>query len=91
MLMENDELVRKTIIVTRAVRKKVGIIMGVIMLVCIVTLLFFGLPVGLLLCGMVGLGYGVLYKDRLFVRWSAVALAANIAFWICFCIGLQNM
>lgn len=72
-------------------RKKVCMIMGIIMLICMVTLLFFGLPAGILLCGMVGLGYGLLYKDKVFVRWSAVALAADIAFWICFCIGLQNM
>lgn len=91
MLVENDELVGKMIIVTRAVRKRVCMIMGIIMLVCMVTLFFFGLPVGILLCGMVGLGYGLLYKDKVFVRWSAVALAVDIAFWICFCIGLQDM
>lgn len=59
---------------------KVLTAMGVVMLVCLVAMGIFAFPVGLPICGVIGLVYGLKYKERKFVLWSSVALAIG-ALW----------
>lgn len=53
--------------------------MGIIMLVCFLTLGLFAFPVGIPLCGMVGLIYGMKSKDKNFMKWSAWGLLVGVA------------
>lgn len=55
-------------------RKKVFTLMGIIMLVSLVALGFFAFPVGISLCGIVGLIYGIKRKDKTFLAGSSLAL-----------------
>ena len=57
-------------------------IMGVVMLICLVTMGAFAFPVGIPLCAIIGLVYGIKNKNRLFTRWSMVALVFGVAFAI---------
>lgn len=59
-------------------KNRVWMIMGAVMLICLVTLGFFAFPVGIPLCSIIGLVYGIRNKDRLFTRWSIVALAIGM-------------
>lgn len=61
-------------------RNRVLIAMGVIMIVCVTTLGFFAFPIGIPICGTVGLFYGIKSKDKSFIRWSLIALFIGIAF-----------
>ena len=63
-------------------RNRVLIIMGGVMLICLVTLGFFAFSVGIPLCSIIGLVCGIKNKDRLFTRWSIVALVIGMAFAI---------
>lgn len=49
-------------------KNRVLIAIGVIMIVCVTTLGFFVFPVGIPLCGTVGLFYGIKSKDKNFIR-----------------------
>ena len=60
-------------------RNKVLIVMGIIMLVCFLTIGFFAFPVGIPLCAIIGLMYGIKNKDTIFTKCSAVALFVGIA------------
>lgn len=53
--------------------------MGMIMLVCLMVLGMFAFPVGLPLCGIVGLIYGLRCRDRRFAGWSLAVLLAGVA------------
>lgn len=55
-------------------RKRVFALMGIIMLVSLVGLGFFAFPVGIPLCGLVGLIYGIKHKDKTFLAGSSLAL-----------------
>ena len=57
---------------------KVLTAMGVVMLVCLVTMGMLAFPVGLPICGIIGLGYGLMCKKRKFVLWSSIALAIGV-------------
>lgn len=57
---------------------KVLTAMGFVMLVCLVAMGMFAFPVGLPLCGVIGLVYGLKCKERKFVLWSSVALAIGV-------------
>lgn len=52
------------------------------MLICLITLGFGAFSLGLPLCGVIGVVYGVKNKDKNFVRWSLVALLGGIALFI---------
>ena len=52
--------------------------MGIVMLVCLVALGMFAFPVGLPICGVIGLVYGLKCKERKFVLWSSIALAIGV-------------
>ena len=43
------------------------------MLICLVTLGFFAIPVGLPLCSIIGIIYGYKYKDKKFLKYSKIA------------------
>ena len=60
-------------------KNRVLIAIGVIMLVCIATLGFFAFPVGIPLCGAIGLFYGIKSKNKNFIKWSLITLFIGIA------------
>lgn len=57
---------------------KVLTAMGFIMLIGFITIGFFIFPIGIPVCAVVGLGYGIKYKERLFIKWSSVALLIGL-------------
>ncbi|MDD6210670.1 MAG: hypothetical protein PUB21_08710 [Bacteroidales bacterium] len=63
-------------------RNKLLVIMSFIMLIGFITIGFFAFPVGIPLCAVIGLYYGIKNKDKLFVRCSAIALVAGIVFLV---------
>lgn len=60
-------------------KNKIPGAMGIIMLVCFITLGFFAFPVGIPLCGAIGLAYGIKSKDKSFTRGSLIALLIGFA------------
>lgn len=56
--------------------------MGIIMLVCLLTMGFFAFPVGILLCGVIGVVYGLKCKDRKFTLLSLVAWVIGLGWAI---------
>ncbi len=60
-------------------RIKILIAIGTIMLVGFLLVGFFVFPIGIPLCSLVGLLYGIKSKDRLFTKWSIVTLVIGIA------------
>lgn len=70
----------------RSTRGKVFIAMGIVVLLALILLGSFAFPVGFSLCGAIGLIYGIRSKDRVFVKWAALALligAMMIAYTLC--------
>lgn len=61
-----------------SLRSKVLMAMGIIMLVCLLTMGFFAFPVGIPLCGVIGLVYGLKCKDKKFTLLSSAALVIGI-------------
>lgn len=59
-------------------RSGVLVVIGFIMLIAFVVIGFFALPIGITLCAIIGLCYGFLKSDKLFIRWSAVALLIGV-------------
>ncbi len=55
-------------------KRKVLTAMAVILITGTILIKFFIIPVGITLCAIIGLWYGVKYKDKVFVRWSSVGL-----------------
>lgn len=49
-------------------------VMGIVMLICLITLGMFSLPVGIPLCSIMGLIYGVKHHDKRFIGWSVTGL-----------------
>lgn len=72
-------------------REKVLILIGAILLVGILQLGFFAIPIGIPICSVIGLLYGIKHKDRLFVKCSFIALAVGIASIICTLIVVKSM
>lgn len=72
-------------------KNKILIVMGVIMLICLATLGFFAFPVGIPLCGAIGLIYGIRSKDKVFIVWSSVALLIGAALIIYTLLVIRNM
>lgn len=59
-------------------KNTVFLIMGIILLICFTTLGFFAFPVGIPLCGAIGLFYGIKSKDKSFIKWSLIALLIGV-------------
>lgn len=75
----------------RTIRSKILIAMGWVMLISVIALGFFGIPIGIILCALIGSAYGVYKQDKPFRLYSSIALIAAIAFFIIFFIQLQSM
>lgn len=63
-------------------KSKILVAMGISILVGFLTLGFFAFPIGIPLCGAIGLVYGLKNKDRSFIKGSLIALLIGIAFII---------
>lgn len=72
-------------------KNKILIAMGVIMLVCLVAIGSFAFPVGIPLCGVIGLCYGIKEKDKNFIRCSLVALLIGVILLIYTLSLINNM
>ncbi|WP_410067657.1 hypothetical protein [Barnesiella intestinihominis] len=72
-------------------RNKILIIMGIIMLIGFITIGFFIFPIGITLCSIIGLCYGITGKDKLFTRWSFIGLSVGIIFLIYTYYVIQGM
>lgn len=66
-------------------------VIGIILLVCILLTGAFALPIGLPLCALIGLGYGLKYKDKLFTRLSSVVLLIGVICIIYTYLTVQSM
>lgn len=72
-------------------KKGVLIAMGIILLVCFMLFGFFAFPVGISLCSIIGLVYGVKTKDKQLVKWSLVALVIGVALIVYTLLVINNM
>ena len=75
----------------RTIRSKILIAMGWVMLISVIALGFFGMPICLKMCGLLGLSYGCYKQHKPFRLFSSIALIAAIAFFIIYFIQLQSM
>lgn len=75
----------------KCVKNRILIVMGIILLGCFITLGFFAFPVGIPLCGAIGLFYGIKSKDKKFIRWSLIALLIGIALAIYTLLLIKSM
>lgn len=65
--------------------------MAVIMLILIIATGFFSIPIGVSVCSFLGTVYGYKYKDKIFLKWSLVALSIGIAYIIYTLILIKSM
>jgi hypothetical protein len=72
-------------------RSKILTAMGVIMLICFMTLGFLAFPVGIPICGAIGLFYGIKSKDKPFIKWCSLALGIGILLAIYTLLVISNM
>lgn len=72
-------------------RRKVLTAIGVIMLICLLTFGFFAFPIGISLCSIVGLVYGIKGKDKAFIKWSSLGLLTGMVLIIYTLIVINNM
>ena len=79
------------IIAMNNLRNKVLIVMGIIMLVCFLTIGFFAFPVGILLCAIIGLVYGLKYKEKGFTLFSSIGLVIGIGWAIYTLLLIRSM
>lgn len=71
-------------------RDRVLTIMGIIVLIGFAFQGIFGIAAAVFLSAIIGLCYGVYRKDKVFVKWSAIALVIDLASIIGFYICLVN-
>ena len=79
------------IIAMNNLRNKVLIVMGIIMLVCFLTIGFFAFPVGIHLCAIIGLVYGLRYKEKRFTLFSSVGLVIGIGWAVYTLLLIRSM
>lgn len=72
-------------------RNKILTAMGIIMLVCFLTIGFFAFPVGIPLCAIIGLVYGLKYKEKRFTLFSSVGLVIGIGWAIYMLLLISSM
>lgn len=70
---------------------KVLTAMGIIMLVCFLTIGIFAFPVGIPLCSIIGLVYGLKYKEKRFTLFSTVGLIIGIGWAIYTLLLIRSM
>lgn len=73
-----SRITRYKIRVMNSIGNKVLTAMGVVMLICFLTIGFFAFPVGILICAIIGLTYGLKYKEKKFTLFSSVTLVIGI-------------
>ena len=76
------------IIAMNNLRNKVLIVMGIIMLVCFLTIGFFAFPVGIPIIGLV---YGLRYKEKRFTLFSSVGLVIGIGWAVYTLLLIRSM
>lgn len=59
-------------------RKAILITIGIVMIISIILLGFFAIPVGINLCALIGIVFGIKYKDKTFLKWSIAGLLIGI-------------
>ena len=79
------------IIAMNNLRNKVLIVMGIIMLVCFLTIGFFAFPVGIPLCAIIGLVYVLRYKEKRFTLFSSVGLVIGIGWAVYTLLLIRSM
>lgn len=79
------------IIAMNNLRNKVLIVMGIIMLVCFLTIGFFAFPVGIPLRAIIGLVYGLRYKEKRFTLFSSVGLVIGIGWAVYTLLLIRSM
>lgn len=79
------------IIAMNNLRNKVLIVMGIIMLVCFLTIGFFAFPVAIPLCAIIGLVYGLKYKEKRFTLFSCIGLVIGIGWAIYMLLLIRSM
>ena len=52
--------------------------MSIIMLACLMRLGLFAFPVGIPICGIIGLVYGIRNKNKPFIKWCSLALIIGV-------------
>jgi len=72
-------------------RNKVLIVMGIIMLVCFLTIGFFAFSVVFPLCAIIGLVYGLKYKEKRFTLFSCIGLVIGIGWAIYTLLLIRSM
>lgn len=59
-------------------KSKIITAMSIIMLVGLMFLGYFIIPIGMPICGIIGLTYGIKTKDKSFTKWSFAALLLGV-------------
>lgn len=72
-------------------RNKVLTVMGIIMLVCFMTIGLFAFPVSISLCAIIGLVYGLKYKEKGFTLFFSVGLIIGIGWAIYTLLLIRSM
>lgn len=70
---------------------KVLTAMGIIMLVCFLTIGIFAFPIGIPLCSIIGLVFGLKYKEKRFTLFSTVGLVIGIGWAIYTLLLIRSM
>lgn len=71
-------------------KRNILITMGILVLVGFAVQGMVGAVAGIFVASIVGLVYGAVKRDKLFVKWSAFALVITILCVIAFYLGLTN-
>lgn len=66
-------------------------VIGITLLVCILLTGVFAFPIGLPLCALIGLVYGLKCKDKLFIRFSSATLLIGVICIIYTYLTIQSM
>ncbi len=72
-------------------KRKIVSLIIIIMLACMVLFGFFAIPIGIPLCSIIGVLYGIKYKDKVFLRWSCVFLAIGVLSIIYVLMNISSM
>lgn len=62
----------------KCMKREIVSLIIILMLACVVLFGFFAIPVGVPLCSIIGIFYGIKYKDKIFLRWSCVFLGIGV-------------
>ena len=63
-------------------RKKITSTIVILMLICMATLGCFSVPIGFTLCSLIGLIYGMKYRDRAYIKYAIAGLILGLLSWL---------